>query len=72
MSFTTYLKNIQEKTGISPDEFINLATKKNFMIEGNLKSDVKAGQIIQWLKEDYALGHGHATAMYAYFKGKRN
>ena len=34
------------------------------MIEG-----IKAGQIVQWLKEDFELGHGHAMAMYALFKG---
>lgn len=72
MSFTTYLKNIEEKTGISPDDFIKLATKKNFIVDGSLKSDIKAGEIIQWLKEEFELGHGHATAMYAYFKDKRS
>ncbi|WP_317039881.1 DUF4287 domain-containing protein [Kriegella aquimaris] len=24
-----------------------------------------------WLKKDFELGHGHAMAMYAYIKGKR-
>jgi len=66
MSFQAYLDNIQTKTGKTPDEFKKLAEEK-----GLLKPDVKAGQIVAWLKEDFELGHGHAMAMYAYFKGKR-
>jgi hypothetical protein len=30
----------------------------------------KATQVLNWLKEDYGLGHGHAMAVYATFKGK--
>ncbi len=72
MSFTTYLKNIEEKTGKSPADFVKLATERNFIVDGSLKSGIKAGEIIQWLKEGHELGHGHAMAMYAYFKGKRS
>ena len=32
----------------------------------------KAGQIIDWLKTDHDLGHGHAMALVAWFKGKRS
>jgi hypothetical protein len=70
MSFQTYLENIQKKTGKSPDDFIKLATQKSFLENGKLKPDVKAGQIVQWLKDDFELGHGHAMAIYALFKGK--
>jgi hypothetical protein len=31
---------------------------------------VKAGVIVAWLKEDFQLGHGHAMAIVALFKGK--
>lgn len=72
MSFQAYLDNIQTKTGKSPQELKNLATEKDFLENGNLKSGVKAGQIIEWLKEDFELGHGHAMAIFAYFKGKTN
>jgi len=30
-----------------------------------LKSTVKAGDVVKWLKDDYKLGHGHAMAVYA-------
>ncbi len=70
MSFQAYLDNIQTKTGKSPQELKNLATEKGFLENGTLKSGVKAGQIIAWLKEDFDLGHGHSMAIFAYFKGK--
>jgi len=28
-------------------------------------------EIVKWLKENFDLGHGHAMAIYATFKGKR-
>jgi hypothetical protein len=71
MSFQAYLDNIQKMTGKSPDDFIKLATQKSFLENGKLKSDVKAGQVVQWLKDDFGLGHGHAMAIYALFKGKK-
>jgi len=69
MSFQAYLDNIQKKTGKSPDDFKKLATAKGFLEKGKLKPEVKAGQIVQWLKQDFDLGHGHAMAIYALFKG---
>jgi hypothetical protein len=71
MSFQAYLDNIQTKTGKTAEDFKKLATEKGFLEKGELKSSVKATQIVQWLKDDYELGHGHAMAMFAYFKGKR-
>jgi hypothetical protein len=72
MSFQAYLDNIQKKTGKSPDDLIKLATRKGFLENGKLKPEVKAGQIVQWLKDDFELGHGHAMAIYALFKGMKN
>jgi hypothetical protein len=34
-----------------------------------LTAGVKAGEIVQWLKDDFELGHGHAMALFALFKG---
>ncbi|SUJ04025.1 Uncharacterised protein [Sphingobacterium spiritivorum] len=72
MSFQAYLENIEAKTGKSPEDLQALATEKGFVENGKLKSDVKATQIIEWLKADFDLGHGHAMSIYAYFKGKRS
>ena len=66
MSFQAYIDNIKSKTGKSPEDFKRLAETK-----GLLKPGVKAGEIVAWLKEDFGLGHGHAMAIYATFKGKK-
>jgi len=69
MSFQAYLDNIEAKTGKSAADFKKLAEKKGFVTKGKLASGVKAGEIVQWLKEDFELGHGHAMALFALFKG---
>lgn len=71
MSFQAYMDNIEAKTGKSPEDFKSLAAAKGFLENGQLSPNVKAGEIVDWLKKDFELGHGHAMAMYAYFKGKR-
>ncbi len=71
MSYQAYLTNIQTKTGKSPADFRALAAKKGFTKGGRLAAGVKAGAIVQWLKEDFQLGHGHAMAIYALLKGRR-
>lgn len=72
MSFQAYLDNIRKKTGKSPDDFRQLAVQKGFLQNGRLKPGIKAGDIVQWLKDDFSLGHGHAMAIYALFKGVKN
>ena len=72
MSFQGYLNTIKEKTGKSPDDFKKLADKKGFSVKGKIKPEVKAGDVVKWLKEDFALGHGHAMAIYALLKGIKN
>jgi hypothetical protein len=70
MSFQAYLDNIKAKTGKSPEDFKKLAEKKGFIINGNLNPDTKATEITNWLKAEFELGHGHAMAIFATFKGK--
>ena len=71
MSFQAYLENIQTKTGKTADDFKKLAEKKGFLQKGQLNPAVKATEITNWLKADFDLGHGHAMALYASFKGKK-
>lgn len=71
MSFQAYLDNIKEKTGKGPDDFKRLAEAKGFTQRGQIKKDVKAGEIVNWLKSDFGLGHGHSMAIYALLKGIR-
>lgn len=71
MSFQAYLDNIQAKTGNGPEQFKRLAAAKGFADRNGLKAGVKAGDIIAWLKRDFALGHGHAMAIVALLKGTK-
>lgn len=57
MSFQAYLDNIEAKTGNTPNDFIALARARGF------DSNTKAGAIIDWLKDDFDLGRGHAMAL---------
>lgn len=70
MSFQAYIDNIKAKTGKSPEDFKQMAEEKGFLENGALVKTVKATEITNWLKEEFELGHGHAMAIYASFKGK--
>jgi hypothetical protein len=69
MSFQAYIDNIKAKTGKTPEDFKKLAAKKGFLEKDKIKTGVTATEITNWLKEDFSLGHGHAMAIYAVFKG---
>ncbi len=59
----SYLANITQKTGKTPEE-ISVMLKD----AGVLKDGVKAGEIVTWLKENLGLGHGHAMAIVNWLK----
>ena len=63
MTFEAYLTNIHAKTGKNPEDFHALAIEKGLM-----NADTKAMQIVAWLKEEFALGHGHAMAIWCAFQ----
>jgi len=65
MSFQAYLDNIKTKTGRTPEDFKKLAEKKDL-----LKPGFKATDLVNWLKEDFDLGHGHSMAIWAVFKSE--
>lgn len=71
MTFQAYLDNIETKTGKSPEEFKRLAAAKGYTAGGTLRAGIKAGEIVAWLKQDFALGHGHAMAIVALLKGSK-
>jgi hypothetical protein len=58
MSFQAYLDNIEAKTGKTPNEFVAMAKEKGYDTPGT-----KAGTIVDWLKQDFGLGRGHAMAL---------
>lgn len=67
MGFQAYLDNIKAKTGMTPDDFLAAAKKK-----GMLKDGVTATEIMDWLKADYDLGHGHSGAVYRLIKDSQS
>ena len=58
MSFQAYLDTIEDKTGLTPREFIDIAKTRGYD-----DPSVKAGVILEWLKTDYDLGRGHGMAL---------
>ena len=63
MTFQAYLDTIKAKTGLGPDEFIELARAKGFLVPGQKATPVQA-----WLKEEYGLGPGHSMALVSIFR----
>ena len=58
MSFQAYLDAVEDKTGLTPRQLVEIAHAKGFDDPA-----VKAGGIVEWLKADYGLGRGHAMAI---------
>ena len=56
MSFQAYIDAVEKKTGKTPTELLAEASARGFGPE------TKAGEIVDWLKEEYAVGRGHAMA----------
>ena len=57
MSFQAYLDAVEEKTGLTPRQIVELAHERGF------DASTKAGPILAWLAEDYGLGRGHGMAL---------
>jgi hypothetical protein len=58
MSFQAYLDAVEDKTGLTPRQLLHIAEDKGFDAP-----EVKAGEILEWLKTDYGLGRGHGMAL---------
>jgi hypothetical protein len=59
LALQAYLSTIEEKTGLTPRELLEVARAKGFWSPGTKASEVKA-----WLKSDYKIGQGHATLVF--------
>ncbi len=58
MSFQAYLDAIETKTGKTPRELVTEAEARGYQAPA-----VKAATIVEWLRDDYGLGRGHAMAL---------
>lgn len=47
MSFQAYLDTIEQKTGLTPRQLVEIAQEKGLDQPG-----IKAGEILSWLKDD--------------------
>jgi Domain of unknown function (DUF4287) len=65
MSFQAYIDNIHAKTGKTPEQLKDAAVQA-----GVFKPDMKATELVTWLKSAFDLGHGHSMAIWAVFKSK--
>jgi len=63
MSFQAYLDTIEDRTGLTPRQLLELAHERGFD-----SPSTKAGEVVAWLKQDYDLGRGHAMALWHVIK----
>ena len=56
MSFQAYLDALEDKTGKTPQELLDEATARGY------DSSTKTQVIVDWLRETYGVGRGHAMA----------
>jgi len=62
MSFEAYIKNIEASTNKTVLEIKQQAT-----IDGTTNAPINATTFVNYLKDTYDLGRGHAMALWKYF-----
>lgn len=62
MSYQAYLDNIKAQTGKTPEQLKEAAEKA-----GAYRRDMKASDLIKFLKDEFDLGHGHSMSIWKYF-----
>jgi hypothetical protein len=62
MSYQAYLDAIETKTGKTPQQLLNEAEARGY------GPQTKAAIVVDWLKEEYGVGRGHAMALYGVLK----
>ena len=65
MTFQAYMDAVKSKTGKTPDQLKAQATKA-----GIYNAEMKAGELVAWLAEEYGLGRGHSMSVWAVWKSK--
>ena len=62
MSYQAYLDAIEAKTGKTPQQLLDEAVRRGY------GPRTKAAIVVDWLKEEYGVGRGHAMAFYGVLK----
>jgi len=65
MTFEAYLTAVKAKTGRTAEQLKSDAVKS-----GVYSADMKAAQMVAWLKKEHGLGQGHSMAVWAVWKSK--
>jgi hypothetical protein len=63
MSYQAYLDAIEAKTGKTPQQLLDEAERRGYG-----RPQAKAAIVVDWLKEEYGVGRGHAMAFYGVLK----
>ena len=66
MSYQAYLDAIETKTGKTPQKLHDEAAARGY------GPQTKAAVVVDWLREDYGVGRGHAMALYGVLKNGPN
>ena len=62
MSFQAYLDAIEAKTGKTPQELLDEAVSRGY------GPTAKATAVVEWLRDEYGVGRGHAMALFGVLK----
>ena len=62
MSYQAYLDAIETRTGKTPQQLLDEAAERGYTPQ------TKAGAVLDWLKDEYGVGRGHAMALYGVLK----
>jgi hypothetical protein len=62
MSYQAYLDAVEAKTGKTPQQLLDEAEWRGY------GQQTKAAIVVDWLKEEYGVGRGHAMAFYGVLK----
>jgi hypothetical protein len=57
MTYQAYLDAVEKKTGLTPRQLLDQAAARGY------GPDTRAGEIVDWLKTEHGLGHGHAMSI---------
>lgn len=62
MSYQAYLDAIETKTGRTPQQLLDEAAERGY------GPTAKATVVVDWLREEYGVGRGHAMALFGVLK----
>jgi hypothetical protein len=63
MTFQAYLDAVKSKTGLDPHGILALSKERSIYAP-----DMKATNLINFLKDEFDLGRGHSMSIWAVFK----